>query len=346
MKKVWHRFVLDFVMLVGLATLYSKHVISLQYHEVGGLVLGALFLLHLVFNWKWIKSVFVKLFSRGILVRTRILCVVDVLLLVSWAMVIISGACISKVVFSFHLFGQWKMWHFFFAGLSLVLSGVHLGFHIKYFDVHLKKLIPLPALVKKIVVIVLAVAVVIVGAVNYRSAGVGGWLRMPFGSSMGGGPMGGGASGEMGEASGEASGETQDAASGEAAAESSSAEPAAESASEEPAAVETADQSASEEPAQTASGEADTAAVGEADTAASGEAADGASGEASGEAGGSGEMGGGPMGGSAGSRLGSVLALVWKFGTVVLGVMTLTGVVDALCLWAKKYIRSKKKETK
>ena len=29
MKKVWHRFVLDFVMLVGLATLYSKHVISL-----------------------------------------------------------------------------------------------------------------------------------------------------------------------------------------------------------------------------------------------------------------------------------------------------------------------------
>lgn len=52
----------------------------------------------------------------------------------------------------------------------------------------------------------------------------------------------------------------------------------------------------------------------------------------------SGEMGGG-------IRIGRVLALVWQFGSVVLAVMTVTGWVDFLCLWAKRRIRAGKKAT-
>ena len=44
-----------------------------------------------------------------------------------------------------------------------------------------------------------------------------------------------------------------------------------------------------------------------------------------------------------GVRLGRVLALVWQFGSVVLAVMTITGWVDHLCLWAKGRIRGGKK---
>lgn len=146
MKKTWHRLLLDLILLVGLATFYSDKIISMSYHEIGGLVLFGLFVLHLIFNYKWIRNVFVKLFSRKMLLRTRILCLLDVLLLLSWVMVIVSGACISKVVFSFRVMGSWKMLHFFFAALSLILTGIHLGFHVKYLGINLKKFCPSPCL--------------------------------------------------------------------------------------------------------------------------------------------------------------------------------------------------------
>ena len=341
MKKTWHRLLLDLILLVGLATFYSDKIISMAYHEIGALVLFGLFILHLIFNYKWIKSVFVKIFSRKIPLRTRLLCILDVLLLLSWAMVIVSGACISKVVFSFRVMGQWKMLHFFFAALSLILTGIHLGFHVKYLGINLKKILPisLPALVKKILVVALSVVIIVFGAMNYSDFGLSRWLSMPFAASAMGGP-----SGEMGGPSGEMGGP----ASGEAGREMGQAEPAADSSAEiTEAPAEEAVSEKEPSPVIPVYGITADAAVSEAEdnlTEASGEAeeSDTASGEfthsrASGEMGGpSGEMGGG-------ARIGRVLMLVWQIGSVVLAVMTVTGWVDSLCLWAKGRIRAGKK---
>lgn len=326
MKKTWHRLLLDVIMLLGLASLYSDKVVSMAYHEIGGVVLGVVFLLHLVFNFKWIKSVFVKVFCRGVLWRTRLLALVDVLLLVSWGMVIYSGACISKVVFSFRAMGQWKMLHFFFAALSLVLTGIHLGFHVKYLGVHIKKLLPLPGLVKKILVVVLSVVILVFGFMNYNDSELGRWISMPLAASAMGGP-----SGEMGGPGGP-SGEME------------TVKPTAEPDPNPPvvaAEPETAPEPAAEE---SSSGEMNR-------TAASGEVEENntASGEqtqtrtrVSGEMGGpSGEMGG--PSGEMGFQAGRLLAVIWEFGSVVLAVMTITGWVDWLCLWAKKRIRTGKK---
>ena len=43
---------LDLVLLVLLALMYQKRVISMEFHETGGLVLFGLFLLHKVLNWQ------------------------------------------------------------------------------------------------------------------------------------------------------------------------------------------------------------------------------------------------------------------------------------------------------
>ena len=331
MKKTWYRLLLDLVMLVGLASLYSDKAISMAYHEIGGLVLGGVFLLHLVFNFRWIKRVFVKVFSRGVLWRTRILALVDVLLLVSWAMVILSGAFISKVVFSLRVMGQWKMYHFFFSGLSLILTGIHLGFHGKYLAVNLKKLVPvtLPRVVKLALVAILSVAILVPGVMNYKASGVERWLSMPFGMTAGG------PSGEMRGPSGEMNG--RGAVSGETETVKPTAEPdpnppvaaqepeiipepAAEEASYEPVAEE----SASDEPEQ------DSAASGEMTrTRPSGEMRPG---------GASGEM-------SVKAVAASILRLAWEFGSVVLAAAVVTGWIDWLCLWAKKRIRAGKKST-
>lgn len=324
MKKTWHRLLLDLIMLVGLATLYSDKIISMSYHEIGGLVLFGLFILHLIFNRKWIKSIFVKLFSKKILLRTRIMCLLDVLLLLSWAMVIVSGACISKVVFSFQVMGQWKMLHFFFAALSLILSGIHLGFHVKYLGINLKKLlpIPLPGLVKKILIVALSVVIVVLGASNFTDSGLNRWISMPFSASAMGGP-----SGEMSR--GVASGESVEAIAVVPTVEPDPNPPVATPAPEiTPEPVIEEELSSAEMTITQAFGEAEEAGTSSGESIQS---------RASGEMGGpSSEMG-------MGIRLGSVLALVWQFGSVVLAVMTITGWVDFLCLWAKGRIRAGKK---
>ena len=123
---------LDAVMLVLLVLMYRKQVISIAFHEIGGLALIGLFVIHHLVNAKWIGTVTRKLFDRKTpgLVRARY--IVDVLLLLSFLAVGITGIFISKVVFSLHVQGNFKTLHYFAAALAIILMGVHLGLHADY----------------------------------------------------------------------------------------------------------------------------------------------------------------------------------------------------------------------
>lgn len=123
---------LDAIMLVLLVLMYKKQVISLAFHEIGGLALIGLFVIHHLVNAKWIGSVTRKLFSKGTpgLVRARY--IVDVLLLLAFLAIGVTGILISKVVFSFHIQGNFKTLHYFASALAIILMGVHLGLHADY----------------------------------------------------------------------------------------------------------------------------------------------------------------------------------------------------------------------
>ena len=56
-RSVAVRIVLDVVMLAFLASLYSKNVISLAYHEAAGLVLLVLIAVHTLLNRRWLTAV-------------------------------------------------------------------------------------------------------------------------------------------------------------------------------------------------------------------------------------------------------------------------------------------------
>lgn len=66
-KKTLWKLLLDICMLSLLVLMYQKRVISMRFHEVGGLVLFALFLLHNALNWKWVKAVSARVFQRACL---------------------------------------------------------------------------------------------------------------------------------------------------------------------------------------------------------------------------------------------------------------------------------------
>lgn len=123
---------LDAIMLILLVLMYNKQVISMEFHEIGGLALIGLFLIHHLVNAKWIGAVTRRLFAKDTpgLVRARY--IVDAMLLLAFLAVGVTGVLISKVVFSLHVAGNFKTLHYFASALAILLMGIHLGLHTDY----------------------------------------------------------------------------------------------------------------------------------------------------------------------------------------------------------------------
>ena len=112
-KKLAWRIPLDIILVILFTTIFSKNVISLMYHEIVGLALFALIALHLFLNSAWIKGVMSKLFDRTLPKKTRITVAVDILLMISFFLIIFTGVLISKKLFGFGLKAPWIVIHFF-----------------------------------------------------------------------------------------------------------------------------------------------------------------------------------------------------------------------------------------
>ena len=126
------KLVLDAIMLVLLVLMYRKQVISLQFHEIGGLALIGLFVIHHLVNGRWIAAITRKFFAKSTPGMVRARYIVDVLLLVAFLTVGITGILINKTLFEVHVAGNAKALHYFSAAISVILMGVHLGLHAEY----------------------------------------------------------------------------------------------------------------------------------------------------------------------------------------------------------------------
>ena len=166
MKK--RRMVLDLLMIVVIATLYHKNVISLMYHEVVGLVLGLLFVLHLFFNRKWVAGVLKN--RANLSGRVRALAWVDILLVVSWLAATITGVLISRKVFQIELEGMWIPLHFFSSAVALLLTAVHIAMHRNFFAQFFKTKLALALLV----------VLTISGCWGITRLTLGKWFMAPF----------------------------------------------------------------------------------------------------------------------------------------------------------------------
>ena len=80
MSKKMVKGLLDLVLVVLLVLLYNKNVISMAFHEVGGLILCGLFLIHKGLNLSWIKAVGKKLFTPGVSGRSKAMMYLDIAL--------------------------------------------------------------------------------------------------------------------------------------------------------------------------------------------------------------------------------------------------------------------------
>ncbi|MDD4798192.1 MAG: DUF4405 domain-containing protein [Clostridia bacterium] len=125
--------------------MYRLDVVSLAFHEVFGLVVLGLILLHLLYNYRWLVQKSRAFFSRKMAVRQRVSYILFFLLLVDLFLIGLSGLYISKIYFYFpanRFF--WKAIHYSCSAWALVLLGLHTGMHWLYIKSVFKRFLPLP----------------------------------------------------------------------------------------------------------------------------------------------------------------------------------------------------------
>ena len=179
-KKTVVKVALDVLMIVVIALMYRKQALGLAFHEIGGLLLIAVFFVHKGLNFEWIRRVTVKLRTADS--RTRLMWIVDALMLVAFLIVGVSGVMISKVAFPGLAVqgGPWKALHYGCAALSLILVGVHLGLHYRYLKGIFSRWIRLPRAVAAVLVLLLMAY----GVYGVTSTSFIRWLAMPFSSEI------------------------------------------------------------------------------------------------------------------------------------------------------------------
>ena len=130
MKRAKWKLALDALMLIILLLMYRKNVLGMTFHEVGGLAVCGLFIIHILLNGNWVLAVTGKLFSRKTGWKMKLNWLIDFLLLLCFVYILVSGILISEVVFEgqqgMHSF---KTGHYAVSALALILLGVHMGLH-------------------------------------------------------------------------------------------------------------------------------------------------------------------------------------------------------------------------
>ncbi|HWR10234.1 MAG TPA: DUF4405 domain-containing protein [Rectinemataceae bacterium] len=126
--------VLDPIIAIGFLLLLEPKLGPLSWHEWGGLAICLLFVVHKCLNWAWIKSVTTKLFSPKLSGRLRLNYILDLVLLIAFALIALSGMGIAKTIDFTWLFpGElnpfWRGIHGFASLLVLAVVGVHVGLH-------------------------------------------------------------------------------------------------------------------------------------------------------------------------------------------------------------------------
>lgn len=137
------KLILDFIMYILFVLLMKVSFGGLAFHEIAGLGIGFVFLVHILLNLQWVKKVTLRLFDRKLPGKTRFGYLLNILLLISMTFIIVSGILISKLLFPNLNLGDQRWFrttHILISYLSLILTGIHIGLHWQWIVNHIKKI--------------------------------------------------------------------------------------------------------------------------------------------------------------------------------------------------------------
>ena len=123
-----------FFFVVTILLMDPRSFFGLWFHEIAGLAICLCYILHMVLNWSWIKVTTVRFFRKNA-GRSRLNYVMDILLLASFTLIIVSGMAIARMInFSWLGFDIehrmiYRSIHTSISMLALIIAGIHVGLH-------------------------------------------------------------------------------------------------------------------------------------------------------------------------------------------------------------------------
>ncbi len=133
-------------MTILFVLLLNTFVTGLDFHEIAGLIILGLFIIHNLLNWRWIVGITKNLFNGKSKAKTIIIYIVDFLLMICMVLTVLSGIFISKVLFTSLVVSNVEFWSYIhkpIAYVCLILISIHLGLHWKYIMASFKKMLNL-----------------------------------------------------------------------------------------------------------------------------------------------------------------------------------------------------------
>lgn len=140
----YKKIILDILTIIIMIILMDNTITGVPIHEILGISILILFLIHKIFNWAWIKNITLNLFSKKTPIKTKIMYFLDFLLLVLIILNTLSGIFISQTLFTYlnaQNISLWSHLHHFFAYSFLVVIAIHLGLHWQYIMNIFKKIL-------------------------------------------------------------------------------------------------------------------------------------------------------------------------------------------------------------
>lgn len=126
-KKI--KYILDALMTLIMVLLMKITFVGLLWHEILGLGIFLLFVIHNLINIKYFICVLMKFFSDCVKLRVKIGIVLDLILFVVVTAIVATGIMISKEIFPFGYVGLVSGLHHSLSYLSLILISIHVGLH-------------------------------------------------------------------------------------------------------------------------------------------------------------------------------------------------------------------------
>ena len=123
-----------FLLIVFLFLMDDNSFMGITFHEIAGLCICLFYILHKALSWSWIKETTKRLFGK-IPAKRRLNYIMDVLLLIGFFLIIMSGMAISKTIdFSWLGFDRehqmiYRSMHTSVSMIVLIIAGIHVGLH-------------------------------------------------------------------------------------------------------------------------------------------------------------------------------------------------------------------------
>jgi cytochrome b subunit of formate dehydrogenase len=118
------------------------YITGMLWHEILGLAIIGIFIVHNLLNLKWIKSISKNILKNKINKKTKFMYILDILLIFLAIITGISGIGISKSILTNIFFENLSLWtyiHNLSAYLLFAGIGIHIGLHLQNIILGIKK---------------------------------------------------------------------------------------------------------------------------------------------------------------------------------------------------------------